>query len=674
LDDIILIEGENGKLDVKIDYKFSRFFDPKLDRPGPLLKHLLDTHPDIIHNRPLDLRSDIWSLGKVFIELLTADYNITDYLVKVDELPLTDDAKVLFKTMLANDPLLRLKSMKEVEDSLLKIAKVELETPPKVQVEMAEASERALRRLGRRQKVLLAVVVVLIISVGVAVYNQTTRKKDNAVILEEYANEFAPSVAFLLVDYWLKQGDAYVYRNRSEGTAFLVDEQGYLMTNRHVACPWLEDRNLQAIVMQSKSTGRSLRFGYRLFLWFDGARAFNRSAGFMDSPDLADMYFLESAFRTDGEPKLSIAGVAKPPVQTRQLVSSPLKDDFAVLKIDKIPKGLKPLPLEDKLDVLKVPKLSPIIALGFPLGSRAQEARVNVSVARGHVRRTFGNMIQIDASIYGGNSGGPMIDLSGKVIGIVSGVATDRAPGFLPMVTPLWDMGMVLPINTPIDFLKDLKAGNLKWNGVLDLSVEEKLERIFKPATDARWAEAMAAADKELKTSSDPHLVMAAGIMHFCAGDQPGGKKFFEQSLSMDSENSIARLMLFILDWLNGPASQSPYRNGLVALDWRSPAEFQGYLARVLEGAVDAESALKAWDTAFEKSWINYVVGLTHVKKGELDEAEAVLKEALIAASSSSWEFFLARAQLEQVQREKLSSLQMKERWEAYQNEIEAFQ
>jgi hypothetical protein len=94
-------------LEVKIDYKLSRFFDPKLDRPGPMLKKLLNVHPDIVNHRPLDFTSDIWSLGKIFVELLSADLETTDYLAKVDELNLPEAAKVLLKVMLADDPDIR---------------------------------------------------------------------------------------------------------------------------------------------------------------------------------------------------------------------------------------------------------------------------------------------------------------------------------------------------------------------------------------------------------------------------------------------------------------------------------------------------------------------------------------------------------------------------------------
>ena len=65
LNDIIVVKNDGEKLKIKIDYKLSRFFDPKLDRPGPMLKNLMNSHPDIYNQRPLDYRSDIWSLGNI---------------------------------------------------------------------------------------------------------------------------------------------------------------------------------------------------------------------------------------------------------------------------------------------------------------------------------------------------------------------------------------------------------------------------------------------------------------------------------------------------------------------------------------------------------------------------------------------------------------------------------
>ena len=584
LDDILVIKGDDGELEIKIDYKLSRFFDPKLDRPGPTLQKLLSCHPDIIHQRPLDFRSDIWSLGKIFVELLTAEHDSTDFQAEIDTLSLPAEVVVLLKAMLAEDPNLRPQSMAEVAESLSRLKEEEIESAMHRRRDAAQPPVQEIRNLKKRIGQLVLAIGVVAILAMLAWFFFVVRQKDSEKIFGEHANRYAKSVAFVLTEYWLSAGENRVYQNRGEGTAFLVDSTGYLLTNRHVVCPWLEDRNFYLWIRRLANQQDPLQLGYRIFLWFEGEKAFKRLPGFSKSAELDDIYGLSSAFRTDGERRLVIAGVARSPDRTWQLIRSPLKDDFAVLKIDQVPAGLHPLPLDDKMEALRVPKLSPVITLGFPLGSRTQESTVNVSVTQGHVRRAFENLLQMDTSIHRGNSGGPVIDTRGKVIGIASGVAMDWIAGPVPVPTLLSDMGMVLPINKAVDFLQELKAGKIKWNGVLDLSVEAKIKKILDLAEERRWSAAQSLADQELETSLDPTLVLAAAMIHFCAGDHQKAGPLFEKALSMDDKNVQARMLLFIIDWLAGRSAESLHRPELLALEWRSPHEFYGYLVAVLEG------------------------------------------------------------------------------------------
>ena len=672
LNDIIIIKDASGALKVKIDYKLSRFFDPKGDRPGPMLKRLMNCHPDIINQRPLDFRSDIWALGKVFVELLTADLECMDFGAKVDELQLPHDAEVLLKVMLADDPDMRPRSMAEVANSLARFKDKKIERDEQKPPEVQETQTRTIRTLQKRISLLAAIVIILSIF-GILSWFQFGQEQSDADTLEAYANKYASSVGFVLVEYWLKTEDVEYYRNVAEGTAFLVDNDGYMISGRHVVCPWLEDSTLFATVYQLALSDITPQFGYRIYLWFEGKRAFNRAARMLESSELSDIYLVDLAFSSESAPRITIAGVPKPPVQTRQLIASPIKDDFAILKIDKVPEGLTPLPLDLKMDPQRVPKLSPLITLGFPLGSRTQADTVNVSVTRGNVRRSFEDMLQVDASIYGGNSGGPVIDIKGKVIGIVSGVAMDYTQGIMPIATPRWDLGMILPITKAVEFLKELKAGQVKWNGVLDFAVEDTLKKIRDKAAEGRWAEAQSMADEELKQSQQPALVMAAGIMHFCGGDLQGARRFFVESLSMDTENNDARLMLYLIDWLSDNKDGLAYRDDLLALDWRSTAEFQGYLVRVLEGMEDEDSALDGWYTASEKSYLNYTVGLIRSKQKDWAGAEKLLREAILLANTDSWEFFLARSRLEEVQKHRREVMKTKKLLAEYNTHVAEF-
>jgi S1-C subfamily serine protease len=673
LNDIMVFRDDQSELKVKIDYKLSRFFDPKLDRPSPMLKKLLLTHPDILNQRPLDFRSDIWSLGKIFIEVLSADHETKDYQEKIKELALPHDIDVLFKIMLSDDPDLRPQSMAEVAETLNRVKGEEIEAASRLRLASKKAPWLEIIGIKKRISLLALVLTVLIVFGGLTWFYSVFKKKDSEAILVDYANRYAGSVAFVMADYWLKSEETFVYRNRTEGTAFLVDEKGYLLTNRHVASPWLEDEKMFLIINQFRQFHRPLRFGHRLFLWFEGERAFKRLPGLSQSSDLEDIYFIDSAYSTEKPPRLAIAGVAKPPVKAWQLVKSPLRDDFAVLKIENVPKGLKPLPLDHKMEPLRVQKLSPIITLGFPLGSRTQETEVNVSVTRGNVRRIFNSLLQVDTSIYRGNSGGPIIDLRGKVIGIASRVAMDAAIGPVPVATLLSDIGMVLPITKAAAFLTDLKNGKIKWDGILDLSIGAKLGKITSLARESRWTEARELANRELETSLNPALVIAGGMLHFCVRDYEGARHLFSRALSMDTTNDNARLMVYIIDWLAGNSLSSPFREELTALDWRSSFEFFAHLVRVLEGEVPETNALEGGYTQGEKSWLHYLVGLRRVERRDLKGSEEVLKTAVLAADNDSWLYYLALAKLEHIQNQRLAALKNPAEQKRYRTRTETF-
>jgi S1-C subfamily serine protease len=673
LNDIMVVPDESGSLRIKIDYKLSRFIDPKLDRPAPMLKKLLASHPDIVNQRPLDFRSDIWSLGKVFVELLAGDLEIEDIEGKVDALDVPEDLKILLRVMLADDPDLRPQSMAEIATSLKRIERVPealerpVETPPPPAAGLIHGLQKRVR--------VLAAAVALLIAAGVLAWFYLDRgRRDAESLLEGYANQYAPSVGFVLVDYWLESSDgARVFRNVAEGTAFLVDREGYLLTSRHVVCPWLEDPRFAGAVQYLRMRNLEPVMGYRIYLWFEGTRAFNPAGRMIEGPDIMDIYFTENAHSTEGSPRVEIAGVARPPVSTRQLFKSPLKDDFAVIKVDRLPEGLTPLPLDLAMDPRKLPKLSRVIALGFPLGSRTQVDTVNASVVRGNVRRAFENMFQIDASLHGGNSGGPVIDARGKVIGIVSAVAMDFSQGMVPIMTPVWDIGLILPITGAVQLLRDFKAGQAKWTGVIDFSTEASLAKIRETAMQGRWADAMTTADEKLGRNPQPAMVVASGMLHFCNGDHSGARQRFTQALSMDPEDELARLMLVLIDRLTGSQGQKAYHQYLAAADWRSPAEFQGYLLQVLEGKVDVPAATNAWTSSSEKSWIHYVAGILRLQEGRPEEAETLIEQAVLSADPDGWEFFLARAKLDELRQQRRTALKAPDARTTYSTRTQQF-
>jgi S1-C subfamily serine protease len=655
LNDIMVTPAKDGGFRVKIDYKLSRFLDPQMDRPGPMLQQLLDKHPDIANRRPLDSRSDIWSLGKVFVEVLAGDLDIDDHEAAVDALQVPEDLKVLLRVMLADDPDLRPQSMAEIAEALSRVGHAGFRPP-----------RTGRRRLPGKWPVWAAIAILMVAVIAPIAWYIGRQHRDVESILEGYADRYARSVAFVLSDYWLEADGERIYHNASEGTAFLVDREGYLLTSRHVVCPWLEDNNLlfEADKLLRKDSVPVL--GYRVYLWFEGQKAFNRAGNFLDSPDITDFFFTENAFGTHNPAHLTVAGVVRPPVRTRQMIASPLKDDIAVLKIEEVPEGLSPLPLDAAFDPMKIPRLSRVIALGFPLGSRIQEDTVSASAVDGHVRRSFQNMLQIDSSLHGGNSGGPLIDVAGNVIGIVSAVAVDRSGGMLAGARPLGDIGMILPISGAAELLAEIKVGGVKWNGVIDFTLGASLDEIRDLAIAGRWADARKLAESKLEGNFQAELLTACGMLAVCSGDAPAAKERFSQLLSMDPDDGRAKLMLYILDWLEGAAEDNPYRGELMAADWRSPDEFEGYLVRVLEGEIPVASALRGWYSPVEKSWLSYAVALLRERDGSGTEARAMLRHSALATRSDSWVLYLALARLEQSNRKLQSRLRTERDWADY--------
>jgi S1-C subfamily serine protease len=645
LNDILVLKGEPGRVDVKIDYKLSRFLDPKMAQPGLMLNNLLVCHPDITGKRPLNFKTDVWSLGRVFVQILTADLEICDPrpAAKAEDFP--KGFGVLVRSMLADDPDLRPHSMAEVADALIRIKQEALETEAANTIETVGE----IRRL-KKTFIFFGLIISILAAVGGVFMFQFFRKSPNGeVALGEYADRYAGSVAFVVVEYQVQVDDMVLYKQRIEGTAFLVDSDGYLLTNRHVACPWLEDENLFTVVEQIRNADKIPRFNYKMHLWFEGETAFNLLYGLGSGGELTDVYDLSSAYSRGGNPSLSIAGVARAPVRIGQMIRAPLRDDFAVLKIDKVPQKLVVLPLDRELDVTKLKRLSPVIALGFPLGSRTQADTINVSVTRGHVRRTFENFFQVDTSIYRGNSGGPIIDDRGKVIGIASAVATEAAMAPLPVITPLSDIGLVLPVTKAVDFISDLKSGQIKWNGVIDFSVETKIKKITETAIEGRWAAALELAVQNLEESNDSSLVMAAAIIYFCSGDFDGAGTLLDRALSIDPDNHQARLIRYLVDRRDDRGLQSPHLRELLRLDWRSSGEFLGYLGRILSGSVDIESALLGWENLNEKGWISYMAGVLAIEDSRIEEAWRLFSDAVLSVDTNEWVLYLALAELDRM-------------------------
>lgn len=98
-----------------------------------------------------------------------------------------------------------------------------------------------------------------------------------------------------------------------------------------------------------------------------------------------------------------------------EVVGTDPKTDLAVIRVRA--NGLRAAPLHDGAD-LRVGQW--VLAVGSPFGlSRTVTVGIVSAVGRGSMGITdYGDFIQTDAAINRGNSGGPLIDLRGRVVGI----------------------------------------------------------------------------------------------------------------------------------------------------------------------------------------------------------------------------------------------------------------
>ena len=108
------------------------------------------------------------------------------------------------------------------------------------------------------------------------------------------------------------------------------------------------------------------------------------------------------------------------------LVSTQPENDLAMIRANKLPDELKPAALASTRDILPGDM---VVAVGFPFG-------IGPSVSAGVVaglKRSFEdptdpkkskltNLVQFDAAVNPGNSGGPLVNRDGEVVGIVTAI------------------------------------------------------------------------------------------------------------------------------------------------------------------------------------------------------------------------------------------------------------
>lgn len=219
--------------------------------------------------------------------------------------------------------------------------------------------------------------------------------------------------------------------------AALIDEAGLDLAERRVIEVY--DRVSPAVVNVST---RVLRRSF----FFDAIPEEGAGTGFVIDEDghiLTNYHVIEGAERIE-------VYFGDDVIYRAEVVGRDPRNDIAVIKVDAPPELLVPAPLGTSSN-LRVGQRA--IAIGNPFGQFGRTLTTGVISALGRTLegqdgRSISNIIQTDAAINRGNSGGPLLDSSGRVIGVNTAIFSPTGANA--------GVGFAVPIDTVKRLLPDL--------------------------------------------------------------------------------------------------------------------------------------------------------------------------------------------------------------------------
>jgi S1-C subfamily serine protease len=202
-----------------------------------------------------------------------------------------------------------------------------------------------------------------------------------------------------------------------------------------------------------------------------------------------------------------------------RIVGTDPSTDIAVLQVQAHSRALAPLPLGDS-DAVHVG--DSVVAIGNPFGLERTVTAGIVSALQRVIQApnafAIDHVIQTDAALNKGNSGGPLLDVRGNVIGVNSQIQSESGGGNV-------GVGFAVPINTVRTVEAQIvKSGHAEhaFLGVKVQAVTPEVARLFRlPATHGLLVASVqpvsAAAKAGLRAGT--HQVTDAGETYPLGGD-----------------------------------------------------------------------------------------------------------------------------------------------------------
>ncbi|HEY0294525.1 MAG TPA: DegQ family serine endoprotease [Bordetella sp.] len=181
-----------------------------------------------------------------------------------------------------------------------------------------------------------------------------------------------------------------------------------------------------------------------------------------------------------------------------KVIGSDERTDVALLKIDA--KDMTPLPIGDSN---KIKKGQWVLAIGSPFGLDSTVTAGIIS-AIGRDTGEYLPFIQTDVAVNPGNSGGPLINLQGEVVGINSQIIS-RSGGFM-------GISLAIPIDEAMRVVDQLRATGKVTRGRIGVQIGE----VTKDVADALGlpkAEGAMVSNVEAKGPADAAGVQAGDVI-----------------------------------------------------------------------------------------------------------------------------------------------------------------
>ena len=241
----------------------------------------------------------------------------------------------------------------------------------------------------------------------------TTTDYSNTAIA--VANKVLPSIVGISVEYTVNSFFGQSGTAQASGSGIIISEDGYILTNNHV----INSTSSNSFYQITEANNLKVKL-----------------------------------YNDDTEYEAKVVG-------------SDAQTDLAVIKIEKT--GLTAAELGDS-DSVQVGEFA--MAVGNPLGLQSSISCGIISAKNREVpdseTNTTYNVIQTDAAINSGNSGGALVNADGKVIGI----NTLKLSG-----TGIEGIGFAIPINSTIDVYKELISNgkiSRPYIGITGIDLDEK--------------------------------------------------------------------------------------------------------------------------------------------------------------------------------------------------------